>query len=801
MIIGIGTSSYEVNVPDDFMEWDPAEQEKLVDEVMSSPGYLANPNTRDPLAPPTADIVAAREAAAPKPVQEPQYHSNWMEQGLSGFGEFAATGLGAPSDLLEGLVNAPATLIDIARQGGLRDDRPAPGAIDLPMGADDWQTRMRQDTIPGVVGPMIAREDPDYKVLRRATAILPGFLFPELAATRVTGPTRMAAGLAREGEAAMAASAGRAPGVPGPAFNIPIGSGGPAPVQLGRKVVSSGTAAGASAVGGEVGENVAEEARVETPWGTFSLPPELGQIIGEAAGGVTPSLARGVGEKVVKYALQDTTPTPRGPRSKQVYEAAIRSGIRPSVGMVGNQQAAQTENLVKATPFAGAGVERRVTKQVADTEASLARTVAPNYNPEGIGGPVVRRAEGDYAIGDRALSYLEPARAQISAELGRLQQTVFREMGGSTQAMPLAAFDRWYQQTRPTLDAVGKDLLDQLRTSLRRDIINNPANDIDRGLGQSLRGDLQAANNQLEALRAQPSPPAAQVRQLEDEARQIQDAIFRNLGVRADNLDMARSRIGAASATGPSLGNLVEGGAKRAVTDTMRDRVRTQGGDLNAFNRALDEKRRIASPETPLRVGGDKPFVEAHRRGKQEPAAFYRYLTAPEGVERLIAARRNMNPEQFDTLAADIIQDAATPTRVGTRSNTEDFSPSAFTKAWGNMAPEAKEVLFPNPVMRQQLDDVKVLSDAILRRSTAAAPAGNAATAVSAATWYNLIKNPGQAIPFVTGMGAVSSNLVDEVVTKILAEQYPFFFERLAQGAGRSGLAATINNGILGQEQ
>ena len=668
--------------------------------------------------------------------------------------------LGLPSDVAEGFVNTAARVADIARQGGLRDDRPAPGTVDIPLGADDWNTWMRQD-IPGV-GPLIAPEDPDYATQRRIAEIVPAFLLPELAAARVAG----------------------------------------APLRLGRETIAATTAATGSVLGEEAGRELGQDlgqAALDRfsflPGETANLAGDIGGGIGMLAGGVVPSAARGALDKGVKFTFQDATPGRGGvTRSEDVYNAATNLGVRPSFGLVGNQQAAQTENILKSTPFVSGMVERRMGDQVEATGTSLARTVSPSYNPGGTGTPVIPRAVGDYAIGDRAQTYLEPARARISAELGRWQDEMYTQMGGREQAMPLAAFDRWYNQIRPTLDATGRDLLDELRATLQRD----RTTDIDRALGQRLRSDRQNAVTQLDSLRAQPNPPQSQLQKLADEIQQIDIEIDANLGIRADRLDMARSRIGERSTTGPSLGNLTEGGAKRAVEETQREQVRARGGSTADFNAALAEKRRLASKQTPLREGSDKPFVE--KALGQEPQAFYRALTAPEGVGRLIAARRNMRPEEFDTLAADIIQDAAMPTRAGARYATEDFSPANFARAWSTMAPEAKQILFPNPVMRQQLDDAAVLSEAQIRRGQAANPSGSASTAIGAATWYGLLTNPAKTLPFLAGVGAAASPMVDEMITRIIANQYPNFAERMIHRGGAVGSGLVIDQ-YTGQER
>lgn len=712
-------------------EWRPVEMARNPESgalIMRNPGtggWEPVPGQGEVAVPPPADTPPTPpELMIPQPsgrtrgdlVTGARQYQSGVNEGIAGLA-------GLPGDALNGAANIGVMIRNgIERLFGRPGNRPG---VNLPIGTEAIQSGMAATdmTAPPVEG---------YETVRRAGELTSSFGVP--------------AGIGARAQAQARALLPR-PGAPIP---VPGTAGGQ---EVRAAVMNAPVAGTAAAIVGEMGEGAAESA---------GLPPVVGQIAGELAGGIAPTGLRSGAETAFRNAFDEPG------RSEGLFYALERQNVTPSFGLIGNQNAASAENIVQATPFAGYPVARRWRNQVQQTEDARDRVTAPAY--DGVNPPAVQ-AQGAYAIGDRAQTYLAPALPRINRELNNLQAKIINGMGGKTQALDVRAFLRFADRTMPTLDTQGQAVLrgltDELRTMRRTPI--------DRTLHATLNTQRASLASTLAG-----APPQAQA-SIQRQINRLDQAIDANLGVRNDQFDMWRSRISKASATGAKLDNVTEHSANENVKGIQRG----ASADPAEYDAAMAGKRRLASKRVPLAEGGDKPFVQ-DVLGKQ-PQVAYAYLTTPEGVGRLIALQRNLPPEQWDVLAADIIREFGRGTRAGTRNSDMDFSPANFAKRWQTLPPQAQEVLFPNPALRADLNDLAEIANAQVRRGAAANPSGSATTAIGATTLGGLIFNPAQAAPFVAAMGLAGSGYANTRLTKIIADQYPRALERLTTQAGAVG--------------
>jgi hypothetical protein len=204
----------------------------------------------------------------------------------------------------------------------------------------------------------------------------------------------------------------------------------------------------------------------------------------------------------------------------------------------------------------------------------------------------------------------------------------------------------------------------------------------------------QTANS---ALQRAPQSRASDISPALKEAQKILDDASESGVYALDDLRQVRSRIGRQledyGASGPSK---AESPALRQLYGTLTQVIKSTADQVPGGKEAFDRFNRYTRYQKSINA----PFLDEIVKKKYDQDAFRAVMQgSKDGRERIARLRANLKPEEFDTVAATVLEQAGRPVasqRIGTELADEDvqFSIQTFLKNWENMDRGARRALF-----------------------------------------------------------------------------------------------------------
>lgn len=708
-----------------------------------------------------ADAIRA-DAQNQQPIQETGYEGA-VPQTMGGFNEGLASVIGAPVQLAQGATNL-----------GIRGVNSLFGTeipyVENAPGSTDWMRDVGSRETP--LGPVIPPDTGTHPGLRKAGEY-GGAGVGTLATLGIGGTTQAA----RQGTGVLA--------------NITRGTAeavGQTPVRtVAADLAGSVSAVPGGVVGGDLAETIASGVGAQNP---EDYRP-VGEMLGEVGAGVTGAGAVSVAGNpggALRFALQD-------PESAARLAAAERLGIKATPGLVGNQNAAYIENTAALNPLAGNMVQRPQIEQVhgvADAYGGVTNRLRSGTGLD----PVENRMDA----GTRIRDFANRGNERLDRTIAGYTDQEMAALGGREAAVPITKIKDRAADLSPTLDYEGRVALGSRMSKLEMD----RTTPIDFALDGQLRKKLESQTATQAGRKARlkeldrkisngtvTNQERREARNLRHRMPGYEQAIVRtkkqidaNLGVRNDQLDKWRKRLGSATEeSGP-----VDPDVSRALYAAERSQQRAVArdrGTLDEFTSAVKEKElRLGSH--PLTKGGDKNFLnrltEAANGDPIEARAAYDFLHAKDAGERIIAFKRNVTEKEFATAMGDFLTVMARPTSqsaVNAPMNTDQFSPKVFLTNWHNLPPSTRNAILESAEIEDRLKDVMTLGRALTMRGTASNPSGTAAVAIMARVFGGTLKSKLLTTVTLAGNTALTKAFMSPQVTRVLAREAPDMLQAL----------------------
>ena len=444
----------------------------------------------------------------------------------------------------------------------------------------------------------------------------------------------------------------------------------------------------------------------------------------------------------------------QGEQASRIENAASQIPLGPNV-IIGNKQANQGEQIGRAFEDLNARIR-----------------------PDEAGGPAT-----GYSAGERvkdAIQTTDLATGQTSGALpdlrGRLDEMLdqaFASVGGRDAGIDVTNMVDELESMMPSLDAAGQRALQGRLDDLRKSM--SPADpDLEAQLQKRLSQEKRAGLNTAET----------------------EALIDANRVVRADVLNKWRGRLGKEFEGKAPVDTDVNKAAYRAERDAERNAAAATGNpdDLATYEAAIAERRRIAG-EPGLSQGGELDFLQS--LATKEPEQVWNSVTSKNAVGKLEALERTLPKEAYDTMRSDILYSMAQPTTQGAQAsgvNTDTFDIGGFTQKWTNLDPKMKEKLLPDPELRQTMDDIIQVGEAMVKRSKAGNPSGTFNQALSGAsllgTGAAFMHAPVTTTAGLAGLNAATKAFMSDAASSLIARQYPGLDQAIAvSGATAAGPA------------
>lgn len=445
----------------------------------------------------------------------------------------------------------------------------------------------------------------------------------------------------------------------------------------------------AASLGAELGRRGADAWGIENPVGRFAL---------EMAGSMTPTGAFDMVEAGGKRLLSREG-------ADQTLAAMDRLGMRPSIGLVGNENASTLENAAAIIPGFGSVAKKVQTGQIDDFGNRL-RDTAAKVRPVG----AFARAD-DNMIGEQVHDIAKSGLNRMKSNFGSREDALMSTIGPRTPidvTNTRAAIEKMIPQVDPEMQGALKFELQQLDDMLvkNKTVTQQPVTKTSSVLGADGQPITTQGTQAVESVTPTNTVPYEQFRNWRT-----------NVGRRTDQ---------------PSI----KGGQSKqlyaAITKDLEGAADSAGvGD--DFRTLMAEQAKAYDDEIRLSEGGDIPAMEniATKQTESGKAFFMKLLGNPDRVELL---KRNATPEQWQQFAGDTLEYLGLAKDSAQGAVGDLISPNTFLTNWNKMDPRTKNIMFDDNLgTRQTLDDLAVVAEAMRQRGNSSNFSNTAGVGMSAA--------------------------------------------------------------------
>lgn len=496
----------------------------------------------------------------------------------------------------------------------------------------------------------------------------------------------------------------------------------------------------------------------------IGLEPETGEDLGEGLGGLlgafTPGIAGGAVSDVVGTAANKALGREG---SEKALAAMERQKVDPSIGLVGNRGGALVENAPGQVPIIGAPVHGKQTRQANQLESALTKTTEKLRDA-----PLSNTDLDKGLIGARITEAAETGVDNLSAEISAMENAVTEAIGARTPVK--------IGNTRDAIEDLITGTEAGLQKVLRDDLarLESMAVPIHPQKHKLLQADLNAVNTRLEA-----NPRPNLKNQLERQRAAITREMQDNLAVPYEQLRDFRTTIG--KGTDGSF-RLKAGQQKQAyggVSEDLRGAAE-EAGVLDEFTQMNRREQQVLSKNEPLDRGGDKPFLEKLSR-KETGQAFNMVVEGgAKNAERLDVLRRNMEPEAWDELSADIIQRLGLAKPHHQDAEGTAFSAQSFLSRWNDLSDGSKQLLTHNkPELLNDLNDIAEIASAMELRGRAGNPSGTAQNVATIGAAAGTVASPARAVGIGLAATGAHSAAISNRLAKVIGKHHPPLLKKL----------------------
>lgn len=512
---------------------------------------------------------------------------------------------------------------------------------------------------------------------------------------------------------------------------------------------------GLEGLGNSEGENLTDVA-VDTAEGS---------ALGTAVGGLSDLfLSKIVGGGARKLFAEEN--------SGQRFDELETLGIPPSVGAIGNRNAAGLENAFAESPVSGTlGRVLDATGIVPGTSASLKQQQQVEALDRALGEKVTSSmvASGDQiAQTDSALApYLrEVAQNNLARgkdEISNLEATFLPKVPRNTpvnitrtRGIPQAMLANnnsadLAERTQSEIDTILKNKRTPVNTT-RDAQLNGALGRIDGQLGQ--------IDSQLAAMSDKSTPQAKALmrtrEKLVQDRQKTLTLIDNNKGPAFAALREDRNMIGAN--VGEGLANRDSSMLYSAITRDLETAAARVGGP-NARKAFRDMTRR--EREIFLSAELIKPL--ATQKGAAGNIPYLKAALMKGNDAELDALMSRLNPSELGTFRANALH------MLGRNTKDDPFVPSQFAGNWQRMTEDAKAKLVPNPQQRALVEAVAGVAESFTARGMASNRSNSANAAGVLAFMGASVANPAKIMTFLTSVGGVDRVVASRALAEAVA--------------------------------
>jgi hypothetical protein len=441
----------------------------------------------------------------------------------------------------------------------------------------------------------------------------------------------------------------------------------------------------AASVGAGFGRQVADEYDIQNPVGRFAL---------EMVGGMTPSGIIDAGQTGARKMLSreggDVT-----------LDAMDRIGMRPSIGLTGNQNASTLENAAAILPFFGSVSKNVQTGQI-DQFGDIVKDTASKVRPAG----AISRAD-DMMIGEQVRDISTEGLGRMKSNFGQREDALMSSIGARTP-IDVTNTRKAIEAMLPTVDgemqgALQRELqlLDDMLVQNKTTAMQPKASNILDANGQPIM-----TNVPVENMTATNTVPYEQFRSWRT-----------NVGRRTDQ---------------PSIKGGQSKQLYKAITQDLEGAADTAGvGD--DFRTLMSEQATARDDTLRLSEGGDIPAMEQISESQVEAGKNY-FKQAIINPDRIQMLKRNATPEQWKQFAGDTLEYLGLAKNAAQDATGEAISANTFLTNWNTMDPRTRVILFDDGEgTLETLNDLAIVAEAMKGRGNASNFSNTAGVGMSAA--------------------------------------------------------------------
>lgn len=466
----------------------------------------------------------------------------------------------------------------------------------------------------------------------------------------------------------------------------------------------------AGSMGAEGGRQVADHYDVENPVGRFAL---------EMAGSMTPSGAFDMAESGAKRLLSREG-------GQATVDAMDRLGMRPSIGLTGNQNASTMENAAAILPFFGSVSKNVQTGQI-DDFGNILKNTADDLRPNG----ATPRADG-IMLGEQVRDMASGGLKRMKEGFGQREDDLMNTIGRDTPidvTNTRKAIEDMIPRVDPEMQGALKHELDQLDAM----VVKNKSTTMQPKASSILdeAGNPMQVNAPVESVTATNKVPYEQFRNWRT-----------NVGRRTNQ----------PSIKGGQMKQLYKG-----ITSDLQGAADNAGvGD--DFRKLMDEQATAHNDSLRMSEGGDIPAMEQLATNQTETGRAF-FQKAIGNPDRVALLKRNATPEQWKQFAGDTLEHLGLA-KDSTQGAVGDLvSPDTFLTNWNKMDPRTKVMLFDDSAgTMQTLDDLALVAEAMKKRGNASNFSNTAGVGMSAGA----LAKAGAAVGTAgagTGVGAAAAGI------------------------------------------
>lgn len=442
------------------------------------------------------------------------------------------------------------------------------------------------------------------------------------------------------------------------------------------------------AMGAEGGHQIADHYDIKNPVGRFAL---------ETAGSIAPSGLFDMAESGVKRLLS-------APDGGATVEAMDRLGMRPSIGLTGNQNAATMENAAAILPFFGSVAKNVQTGQVDDFGNALNDT-ASSLRPNG----AVSKAD-DIMLGEQVHDIATTGAARKKADFSNRENAMMKAIGSDTPVditNTRAAIAKMIPKADPEMQGALQHELDQLDQMVLKNktVTQQPVTKTSSVLGADGQPIVTQGTKAVESVTPTNTVPYEQFRNWRT-----------NVGRRTNQ---------------PSIGGGQMKQLYKGITSDLEGAADNAGvGD--DFKNLMSEQANAHDETQLMGEGGDLAHLEplANNQTERGKAFFQQAIGNPDRMQLL---KRNATPEQWKQLAGDTLEHLGLAKDSAQGAAGDLISPNTFLTNWSKMDNRVKNMLFDdNAGTRQTLDDLAVVAEAMRKRGNSSNFSNTAGVGMSA---------------------------------------------------------------------